>query len=73
MPVGLQYFGQGTRARGPSRRPVMPDQHGFELLPLGIHFALALAPGVKTAAVDAERPTTLVNTVLLVQLIDQRE
>jgi len=52
---------------------VVLDQHGFELLPLGIHFALALTPGVKAAAVDSERPLAIVNVVLLVQLIDQRE
>jgi len=51
----------------------MPDQHGFELLPLRIYPALALAPGVEAAAVDAERPATPFNAVLLVQLIDQRE
>lgn len=51
----------------------MLDQSGFELLSLRIRFALAQTPGVKAAAVDAERPATPVDTVLLVQLIDQRE
>jgi hypothetical protein len=51
----------------------MLDQYGLEFLPFRIRPALALAPGVEAAAVDAERPTTLVNAVLLVQLIDQRE
>jgi hypothetical protein len=51
----------------------MPDQHGLKFFPLRIFFALALAPSVEAAAVDSERPTTPVNAVLLVQLIDQRE
>jgi hypothetical protein len=51
----------------------MPDQRGFELIPLRICSALALAPSVETTAVDSERPTTPFNAVLLVQLIDQRE
>jgi len=73
MPFGLQLLGQGSCARRRSRRLVMPDQRGFELIPLRICSALALAPSVETTAVDSERPTTPFNAVLLVQLIDQRE
>ncbi|MFJ2714371.1 hypothetical protein ACIOZM_26420 [Pseudomonas sp. NPDC087346] len=51
----------------------MLDQHGFEFLSLGIHFALALSPGIKAAAVDVKRSAAIVNAVLLVQLADQRE
>jgi hypothetical protein len=51
----------------------MFDQHGFEFFPLRFHLALALTPGVKAAAVDTERPTAIVDAVLLVQLTDQRE
>lgn len=73
MPFGLQLLGQGTCARRLSRRLVVHNQRGFELFPLGICSALALAPGVEAAAVYSERPTTPFNAVLLVQLIDQRE
>jgi len=51
----------------------MFDQHGFKFLPLRVHLALALTPGVKAAAADSKRPTAIVNAVLLVQLVDQRE
>jgi hypothetical protein len=51
----------------------MFDQHGFEFLPLRLHLALALTPGIKAAAVDSKRPTAIVNAVLLIQLVDQRE
>jgi hypothetical protein len=51
----------------------MLDQRGFKLLSLRISLTLALTPSVKAAAVDAERPATPINAVLLVQLIDQRE
>jgi hypothetical protein len=49
----------------------MLDQHGFEFLPLGVHFALALTPGIKAAAVDSKHPAAIVNAVLLAQLTDQ--
>ena len=49
------------------------DQRGFKLLSLRVSLTLALTPSVKAAAVDAERPATPINAVLLVQLIDQRE
>jgi hypothetical protein len=49
----------------------MLDQHGFEFLPLGVDLALALTPGIKTAAADIKQPTAVVNAVLLSQLIDQ--
>jgi len=52
---------------------MMLDQHGFKFFPLGIYLTLALTPGVKAAAGDSKRPTAIVNAVLLVQLIDQRE
>ena len=52
---------------------MVPDQRGFELFPLRIGSALALAPGIEAAAVNPERPATPFNAVLLVQLIDQRE
>jgi hypothetical protein len=52
---------------------MMLDQHGLKFLPFRIHLALALTPGVKAAAGDSKRPTAIVNAVLLVQLIDQRE
>jgi len=73
MSFGLQLLGQGTCARRLSRRLVVPDQRGFELFPLRICSALALAPGIEAAAVNPERPATPFNAVLLVQLIDQRE
>jgi len=73
MPLGLQLLGKGARPCGRSGFLVMLDQHGFKFLPLRLHLALALTPGVKAAAVDSKRPTAIVNAVLLVQLIDQRE
>ncbi|MNC64480.1 hypothetical protein D3C75_1146890 [compost metagenome] len=73
MPLGLQFLGQGARPCGRSGFLMMLDQHGLKFLPLRIHLALTLTPGVKAAAGDSKRPTAIVNAVLLVQLIDQRE
>jgi hypothetical protein len=73
MPAGLQLFSQGTSARRLSRRLVVLDQHGLELLSLRAHFALALTPCVKATAVYSEHTTAIVNAVLLAQLTDQRE
>jgi hypothetical protein len=38
-----------------------------------VYDALALALGVKTAAVDSQRAATIVNAVVLAQLADQFE
>ena len=73
MPFLLQLLRQSPRSRRSSRCLVMLDQRGFKLLSLRVSLTLALTPSVKAAAVDAERPATPINAVLLVQLIDQRE
>ncbi|MCY1307044.1 hypothetical protein D9M70_569420 [compost metagenome] len=72
MPLGLQLLGKGARPSGRSGVLVMFDQHGFEFLPLRLHLALALTPGVKAAAVDSKRPTAIVNAVLLIQWAAER-
>jgi hypothetical protein len=38
-----------------------------------VYDALALAPSVKTAAVDSQRAATIVDAVVLAQLADQFE
>ena len=73
MPLCLQFLGKGARPGGCSGFLVMLDQHGLKFLPLRLHLALALTPGVKAAAVDSKRPTAIVDAVLLVQLVDQRK
>ena len=63
MPLGLQLLGKGARACGRSGFLVMLDQHGFEFLPLRLHLALALTPGIKAAAANIKHTATVVNAV----------
>jgi hypothetical protein len=63
MSFGLQLLGKGARASRRSGFLVMLNQHGLKFLPLRIHLALALALGIKTAAIDFKHATAVINAV----------
>lgn len=73
MSFAAKLTGQCSRPGGAFRVLVKPDQQSPKPRTGTVYDTLALAPGVKTAAVDSQRAATIVNAVVLAQLADQFE